>query len=195
MARKPRQISSCAVYHFINRGVNKKEIFHAPKDYRRYLGLVAEYTAKLQIQIHHYCLMPNHTHFLLKAEELTQLSRLAHFIQCRYAYYYRETYNWPGQVFQRSFTSKPIQDDIYLLECGRYIERNPLKAGLVKTMEMYPYSSYSFYAYGDSDPLVTDTPVYQDLSKISSERQTAYRLYVCQHRSTENLSPNETLPF
>lgn len=192
MSCKPRQMSSCCTYHFISRGVNKMDLFHTPQDYERYLRLIAEYTAKLEIKIHHYCLMSNHAHFLLNATELGNLSKLAHFVQCKYAYYYRSTYNWTGQVFKRSFVSKPIENDTYLLECGRYIERNPLKAGLVNSPEIYRYSSYGFYAYGSPDPVVTETPVYADLSKNLNERQAAYRLYVTQNR----VSPkDETLPF
>ncbi len=195
MPRNPREISPHGVYHFINRGVHKKQLFHSPADYKRFLDLIDEYVRKLEIQIYHYCLMPNHAHFLLKAEEISKLSRLAHSVQRGYAHFYRKIYNWPGQVFQRCFMSKPIHDDAYLLECGRYIERNPLTARLVEQLEIYPYSSYGFYAYGEPNRLVTSTPIYEDFSSNIIERRAAYRLYILQSRPKNNEPESSTLPF
>lgn len=78
--------------------------------------------------------------------------------------------------------SVPIQDDSYLLECGRYIERNPMDAMLVKSPADHPYSSYLFYAEGKEDLLLTESPLYQNFGNSSLERRAAYRFYVCQKR-------------
>lgn len=182
MARKPRQGSSAGVYHFMTRGVNKKDLFHSQRDYENYLAIVKEGSKKLGVQIFHYCLMTNHAHILLHAEELAVLSKFAHCIQRNYALYYCRTHQWPEQVFRRSFASLPINDDAYLLECGRYIERNPVEAKLVTEPEKYPYTSYAFYAFGKKDPLLTESPLYETLGNSERERMAAYRFYVSHER-------------
>jgi putative transposase len=78
MPRKPRSQSATGTYHFIARGVNKKDLFHKKNDYDYYLALIAEYKVSLKIEIYHYCLMTNHTHFLLKTDELNSLSSFGH---------------------------------------------------------------------------------------------------------------------
>lgn len=184
MPSKPRKESPSGVYHFITRGVNRMKIFHSPGDYCFYLELLAENSRKLGIQIYHYCLMSNHAHLLLRAESLECLSQLGHITHIRYAYFYSRTRDWSGQVFRRNFHSLPIPDDIYLLECGRYIERNPIKADLVNHPHEYPYSSYSFYALGKPNTLITESPFYANLGNSLCERMAAYRLYVCQERDS-----------
>jgi len=129
--------------------------------------------------------MTNHTHLLLRAEELPLLSQFGHFVQRRYAYYYCKTYKWSEQLFRGRFVSLPIEKDTYLLECGRYIERNPLKTNLVQDLKDYSHSSYHFYAYDKPDGLITRTPLFTELAQTQKERAAAYRFYVTQARETE----------
>lgn len=185
MPRKPREASTSGFYHLMARGVNKKKIFHREDDYEYYLKLLTEYSQRLGVQIYHYCLMPNHTHVVLWAENLVNLSRLAHYTHRRYAYYYCQAHQWSEQVFRRRFTSLPILRDSHLLECGRYVERNPVKAKIVDAPDKYPYSSYAFYAQSKSDPLLTRSPLYESLGQDETERMAAYRFYVCQERGSE----------
>ncbi len=192
MARKPRMASKTGVYHFINRGVNKKKIFHKDEDRAFYKGLLKEYSEKFGVAVFHYCFMANHTHLLLKADELSALSRFGHFIQRRYAYYYCKTHNWSEQVFRSRFLSLPIESDAYLLECGRYIERNPLDTGLIKDLKDFSYSSFNYYAFGRKDDLVTESPLYRSMGMNKPERRSAYRFYVSQPREKETELP---IPF
>ncbi len=185
MPRYPRQPSPTAVYHFINRGVNKKHIFHSEEDYDCYKRLLFEYARKFGVEIYHYCLMANHTHMLLKADEVESLSRFAHYVQRKYAYYYCKTYRWSEQVFRKRFISIPVEDDRYLLECGRYVERNPLTAHLVKSVGEYAYSSYHFYGEGRPDTLLTPSPAYLGMAGRELDRVAMYRFYVTQDREVE----------
>jgi putative transposase len=187
MARKPRAISGSGYYHFITRGVNKKKLFHQKSDFKFYLALLNEYRHRFGLKIHHYCLMNNHAHVLLRAEEMLPLSRFGHFIQRRYAYYYCKTYYWSGQVFQSRFKSIPIENDNYLLECGRYIERNPVRANLVKSLEEYPWSSYHYYVQGQQNSLIEPSPMYLHLHKQKKLRKGLYKKYVNTRRPYENL--------
>ena len=185
MARKPRLGSKSGVYHFINRGVNKSGIFRRPEDFRTFLGLVKEYKERFQVEIYHYCIMSNHFHFLLKTTEVEILSKFAHFVQRRYAYYYCQRYHHSGQVLQSRFKSLPVEDDAYLLECGRYIERNPLAAKLVSDPKDHPYSSYPCYAFSKNNDLLTENPLYNGLAGDRERREAAYQAYVCVPREKE----------
>ena len=192
MPRKPRQPSASGYYHFINRGVNKKKIFHEDEDFEFYKGLLKEYAEKLNLRILHYCLMANHTHLLLWSEDILFLSQFGHFIQRRYAYYYCKTYHWSEQVFRNRYMSLPVENDSYLLECGRYIERNPLDANIVKDPKEYKHSSFHYYAYGKPDNLVTQSPLYHNLGRSKEERMLVYRFNIIHSRSYE-LEKNKPL--
>lgn len=195
MPRKNRQASQSGIYHFINRGVNKKKLFHSAKDYERYLALMKEHSEALNVQIYHYCLMNNHTHILLKVLDLGSLSRFGYYLQRRYAYYYCKTYHWSEQVFRKRFISLAIDNDSYLLECGRYIERNPVRAKLIEDPTNFEYSSYGFYGFGRKNDLLTSNPLYVGLGQTNMERMRAYRRYVSEERAYEELVDQALVPF
>ncbi len=195
MPRKNRIASETGVYHFINRGVNKKRLFHQREDYRTYLALMDEHAKDLGIRIYHYCLMTNHTHLLLRTLDVESLSRFGHYLQRRYAYYYSRTHDWPEQVFRKRFIALPIQKDSYLLECGRYIERNPIRAKIVEDPTDFVYSSYGYYGLGYENGLVTPNPLYEDMGFSKNERILAYRDYVRADRPYEEIVDEKFNPF
>ena len=187
MPRKPRNPSDTGVYHFINRGVNKKKLFHKEEDYLYYLALLKEHSEALGIKIFHYCLMVNHTHILLCSPDIESLSRFGHFVQRRYAYYCCKVYKWSEQVFKKRFISLPINQDSYLLDCGRYIERNPVRAKLTDSPKDYPYSSYPYYAEGKPNVLISTNPLYLDIGNTQEKRKIAYKEYVNTSRPYEQI--------
>ncbi len=187
MPRGPRLESSTGYYHWINRGVNQKKLFHFKDDFKAFLDLVQQYKERFDVSLFHYCLMTNHSHLLIKSQDIQALFHFSYYVQRRYAYYYCKAHKWRGQVFQRMYKSIPIDKDTYLLECGRYIERNPLRAKLVKSAEQWPYSSYSFYAIGRKNDLITESPAYLEIASESIQRQALYREYVNQERAYENI--------
>ena len=195
MPRKRREESPTCVYHWIVRGMNKKTLFHDSKDRHFFRNLVLEYKQKFAILIYHYCCMTNHVHMLVSAEKLENLSEFSHYVQRRYAYYYCGRYKWTGSVFQRSYRSLSIDRDEYLLECGRYIERNPLKAGLAKEPGEYTHTSYRYYALGETDELISASPAYLDLSDNQEERRRIYSEYVKQNRIQEEMTEKGLLPI
>ena len=131
--------------------------------------------------------MTNHVHLLVKAEDRSELSSFSHYVQRRYAYYYCGKYKWTGSVFQRAYKSFSIDRDEYLLECGRYIERNPIKAKIVEAIEGYKHSSYHYYAHGKDNDLITDSPAYLGLSADNCDRRRIYSIYVKQNRVQEEM--------
>lgn len=185
MPRVPRKDSYSGYHHVTMRGITKKDLFHEPRDFDYFMKLLYEYKRKFLIQIFHYCLMTNHLHLVIQADSVRSLSKFAQFVQRCYAYHYRRNYKWDGQVFERHFKSIPIESDAYLVECGRYVERNPVNAGVVRSAADYPYSSYHYYAFGQEDAILSESPCYEAFGKHSGERNMIYRNYVSVPRDYE----------
>ena len=187
MARTPRAQAETGYYHLITRGNNKKNLFHEYEDFEHYLRLLAQYVSITGIQINHYCLMTNHTHLLIHSEAPRAISQMMHGLQRSYVLFFRKKYQWTGHLFQGRFKSLPIDRETYLLECGRYIERNPVRANMVKEPGDWPHSSYHAYAFGKKIPSLTHSQAYLDLSDSEEKRQVLYRDYLNQARPYENL--------
>ena len=193
MPRQPRKGSASGFYHFISRGVAKRQLFHTEEDRERYVNLLREYKLKFNISIIHYCLMMNHTHFILKSPDLQSLSQFGYYVQRRYAVYYQKKHKWKDQVFRNRFRSKPIEDEAYLLDCARYLDLNPVEAKIVADPKDYPHSSFHYYAYGRPDSLVTESPLYANLGRTNEERMLVYRFNVMHDRV--NQSQTQPVPF
>ena len=189
MPRKTRKLILCdnGVYHVINRGNNKQTLFRDEKDYIKFKRIVAFYKKKFQFQLFHYCLMVNHFHLLLRIGKAGTLPRMMQGISQTYAKYHRERYGNVGYLFQGRYKSMFIEKDEYLLECGRYIERNPLRAGLVSELSEYKWFSYNYYARGDSDSLITPDILYTTFGHTTPKRKQSYIKYVAEPRPYELL--------
>lgn len=187
MARARREVSESGVYHWIARGINKKRLFHSSDDYDFYINLINKYAKKFSIDLYHFCIMENHVHLVLRSETIQEMSQFSHYMGRCYARYYITTHNWHGQVFTRNFKSFPIEKDSYLIECGRYIERNPVRANICSSPEDYFYSSYLFYAEGKRPLLdLTPSPTFLALHDNQKIRQTLYSSYVKEWRINEH---------
>ena len=188
MPRKKREPSPTGVYHWIARGINRKNLFHCPSDYAFFLNLLVEYAAKFDVKIYHYCLMSNHVHLLNHAAGLDQLILFSHYVKRKYAYCQSKTYKNQGATFERMYRSKPVAEDVYLLECARYIDRNPLRAGMVQHPGQYRYGSYQYYATGTKSNLITHSPAYLGLADNATDRCRLYSDYVTQSRPQEEFA-------
>jgi len=186
--RKPRTLTDEGYYHIISRGINKKKIFHRKTDYEKFLTTIQKYKKIFQISILHYCLMPNHIHLLVQTQKAEDLPKFMQVILQVYAHYFRKQYLYVGHLFQNRYLSKSIEKETYLLECARYIERNPLRANLCQCIEKYPWSSYSHYAKAVQDDIIErQNPCYLALSKCDATRQHYYREYVNQDRPYQKI--------
>ena len=126
------------------RGINKQLIFEDEEDYDCFLEILRECKELCNFKIYAYCLMGNHVHLLIKAQE-NNLETIFKRIAGRYVYYYNVKYQRVGHLFQDRFKSEPVEDDAYLLTVLRYIHQNPVKAKLCKKVEEYCYSSIGEY--------------------------------------------------
>lgn len=148
MPRKPRKKSNSGIYHIVMRGINRQNIFEDDEDKQKFLAVLQHYKEISEYELFAYCLMGNHVHLLLRVgkEPLEQIMRR---ICGKYVYWYNKKYERIGNLFQDRFKSEPVEDDTYFLAVLRYIHNNPCKAGLVKDMGAYKWSSYSSYITSD----------------------------------------------
>ncbi|MFA4888790.1 MAG: transposase [Candidatus Omnitrophota bacterium] len=185
-------------YHAISRGNNKMQIFIDDADYEKYLEILNRYQEKFAFWIYNFNLMPNHVHQLLKAE--SDISRIMHGINLSYAQYYKAKYNHSGHFWQDRFKSYIVADDLYFLTVARYIERNPLKAKLIKELKSYKYSSYNFYAYGENCGVnLTPNPLFLELFGTTPEDRKRYREFInsasAQTGETDTSDPAGNIPL
>jgi putative transposase len=188
MSRKARQIYTREFYHIISRGNDRQKLFRNKNDFQFYLEQLARYKEKFRVSIFHYCLMSNHIHALMRCEDSeTGITKMMHGLQTVYAGYFKKKYDKTGHVFEDRFKHFHIESDSYLLECGRYIERNPVRAQIVDDPGGYEWSSYRRYAYGEENFLITENILYAGLGIEAESRQKAYQDYVEPVRAYEVL--------
>ncbi len=192
MARKPRSIGETGYCHVTARGNNHRQVFQAEGDFLVYRDLLRKYKVRYDISIHHYCLMTNHVHLLLKAGSSRALSKFMHGVQRSYFLLRQRLEGLSGHLWETPYGCSPIEKESYFLECARYVERNPLEAGLVKKPEDYRWSSYRAYVYGTEDPLVVFSPMFQSLGETLQQRQAVYRTYVSTERPPKPKSVRRT---
>ena len=183
MTKILRRVVDGGYYHVVQRGNNKNTVYHESEDFLRYLSTISRYLEKFEVQILHYCLMPNHIHLLMHTMIGADLSKFMHGLNISYARYYKQKYSHSGSLWETRFGHFQIETDEYLLECARYIERNPFVAGLVENTGDYPYSSYNFYAHGKPNGLITPSVGYMNCGRDNNERRTKYRAYVMEERA------------
>ena len=175
MPRPPRLLLSQSYYHIIARGNNQHTIFEKREDFLYYLDLIRKYKSEHPFDIFHYCLMPNHVHFLIKTNRASDFSTFMKKLNLAYFHHYRQSYGWSGHFWQDRFKSQPVGKDAYFIQCGKYIELNPVRAKLTDKPEDYPYSSYSYYAQGKKNDLLTKDIFYEGLGKNDLARQQNYQ--------------------
>ena len=166
---------SRSFYHIMTRGNNRNVVFRANEDYYYFLELVTKYKQEHPFDLYHYCLMPNHTHLLVQTRKANDFSLFMKRLNLAYFHHYRQLYNWVGHFWQDRYKSQPVGKDAYFTQCGKYIELNPTRRGIVEKPEDYKYSSYRFYAKGKDNKLVTPDFLYDALGKTPKERQVQYR--------------------
>ena len=139
MSRKERYTEP-GTYHIINRGVERRNIYLEPEDYEFFLDLMVKLSKDYEIIVHTFCLMTNHYHLLLETK-YKNISKAIQFLNDKYAKYFNKKYNRTGHLWQGRYKSYPLFDDVHFWIVSKYIERNPIKANMVKNVESYKYQS------------------------------------------------------
>ena len=170
MPRVARISTEQGLFHVLSRGNNRQWVFKEKQDFQAYKAVLKQLKQEQPFKLYHYCLMSNHIHLLLESNKQTQLSKMMKRLNLFYYNHYKKRYGYCGHFWQDRFKSLLIENDEYLLACGLYIERNPVRAGIVTSAQHYHYSSYNYYAYGKEDDLLDRDPYWCCCETISVNR-------------------------
>ncbi len=175
MPRRARLILPNITAHIIQRGNNRQTCFFQHEDYRTYLDWLHEYAVDCDCRIHAYVLMTNHVHLLATPAQAESLSNLMKRLGQRYAQYVNRNYERTGTLWEGRFRSCLTNSENYVLGCYRYIELNPVRAGMVDHPASYRWSSHRANALGEANNLIDPHPLYHALHEDSAHRCKAYR--------------------
>lgn len=142
MPRRPRIKLAGLPQHLVQRGINRMACFFADEDYHCYLHWLKKSAADWECAIHAYVLMTNHVHLLVTPITPDGTARLMQSIGRRYVQYVNRAYRRSGSLWEGRYKSSVVQEETYLLRCMRYIELNPVRAGMTRDPGQYRWSSY-----------------------------------------------------
>lgn len=187
MARKPRIHLPGGLYHVILRGNGGQSVFMADQDRYRFYLLLQEGTCRFGYRVHAFCLMTNHIHLALQVGDIP-LSRGMQNLSFRYTRWINWREKRTGHLFQGRYKTVLVDGDSYLLELVRYIHLNPVRAGMVKNPEEYPWSGHKAYLGKEVLPWLTTDWVLGQFGKSASRARAGYSAFVLdglggEHRS------------
>ena len=183
-ARK-HQLEKSLFYHVYNRSHRGEYIFEKRQDFEHFSDLLYRLKEDDEIKIYHWVIMSNHYHLCIRLEEPEAISGFMSGLQRAYTHYYNRTRDVRGYLWQGRFKSQAIEGEKYLLTCGRYIERNPVRAGMVKHALDYTHSSAQYYCLGAKDQ-ITDTDLfYDDFGNTIKKKQKEYKAFLRKFDSEE----------
>lgn len=187
MPRRPRLAIAGVPWHIIQRGVNRSTCFFAEDDYQFYLHYLREYSRDLGCDIHAYVLMTNHVHLLLTPKEADSAGRMMKHLGQRYVQYVNRINVRSGTLWEGRFRSCLTQTEDYVLACYRYIELNPVRAGMVTHPRHYRWSSYAANGEGKASDLITPHEQYLRLGRTQPDRLENYRALFRAHMDPETI--------
>jgi putative transposase len=153
MPRTARASVGNVCYHVLNRGNARNEVFHKDGDFQAFLKAMGDAHQAIPMRVLAYCILPNHFHLVLWPHRDGDLSRWMQWLLNAHVRRYHQHYHSSGHVWQGRFKAFPIAEDEHLLTVLRYVERNPLRAGLVRRAERWPWSSLRWWSEGAQLPL------------------------------------------
>ena len=174
MPRHARLMLPGLAFHVIQRGNNRSPCFRGEADHRLYLALLRELAARFECAIHAYVLMTNHVHLLATPGDAEGLSMVMKHLGQRYVQHFNRCHARSGSLWEGRFRSGLVDSDGYLLRCYRYIECNPVRAGIASDPAEYPWSSYLSNALGQRDDLITPHERYVGLAQTDALRRAGY---------------------
>jgi putative transposase len=144
MPRAARVIVVDVPYHVTQRGNRKQDVFYSDGDYRMYLAWLNDYAERYGLEILAYCLMPNHVHIVAIPRQLNSMANTMRILDKRHSDAINAAFDWTGHLWQSRYFSAAL-DETHLWNAVRYVERNPVRAGIVEKAEDYPWSSAAFH--------------------------------------------------
>ena len=162
-------------------------MFRAPSDYDVFLAVLRHESKPRGLNIHAYALMTNHVHLLATPESETSLPQTMQAVGRRYVQFFNRRYGRTGGLWEGRYRAAMVHDERYWLTCMRYVELNPVRAGLEAAPGTYRWSSYRHHAFGGRDVLLSDHPLYLALGSNPDDRQLAWREICGQQMTSEQL--------
>ncbi len=175
MARLPRLNLPNIPQHIVQRGNNRQAIFFHEDDYSVYLQYLREALSKNNCKLYGFVLMTNHVHLLVLGETSAGVSGLMQAVGRRYVRYVNATYQRSGTLFEGRFKSSLVDSERYLLTCMRYIELNPVRAGVAGDPVDYRWSSYQHHIGEYVMDWLAEPEEYRRLARSAQARALAYR--------------------
>ena len=175
MPRRKRVVIQGLTLHVTHRGNNRCATFRDDSDFESFLSSLTIVIRRYQFHVHAYALMSNHFHLMVTPGEPSGLSRGMQSLGRRYVRYFNNRYQRSGTLWEGRFRTAIITDERYWLTCLRYVEMNPVRAGLARTPGEYRWSSYRSHALGATDPIVAPHAIFDALSNTIDGRRNAWR--------------------
>ena len=176
MPRRLRTLFPNIPAHIVQRGNNRLPCFFCDNDRRFYLAQLSELAALFECRVHAYVLMTNHVHLLLTPTCANGVSSLMKHLGQRYAQFINRVHQRTGALWEGRFYSTAVEGGRYLFTCYRYIELNPVRAGMVRHPGDFAWSSYRANAEHDTPNILTPHADYLALSDNEGERSRIYRM-------------------
>lgn len=175
MTRPRRYCPGGIPVHIIQRGNNRNDCFYEDSDKGRYFLLLKAAADSFDLRVHAWVFMSNHVHLLVTPIESDSVSRMMQSVDREYVRYFNRKYSRTGTLWDGRFKSCLVQTERYFLICQRYIELNPVRAGIVDEPASFHWSTYNTNALGIASTLVRAHDVYLSLGKTEEKRLAAYR--------------------
>lgn len=179
MPRKARILLPHTPHHVVQRGHNRASVFAEAGDYRYYLETLIEWKQALRVKVYAYCLMTNHVHLIVESGEAAfAVGKLMRRLAGRQTRLVNALEGRTGTLWAGRYKASPIQTERYLLACSRYVELNPVRAGMVAEPCDYEWSSYRFKVGGAWPNWLDEDTCYRGLGESRGERARRYREFV-----------------
>jgi putative transposase len=175
MPRQPRLFLPDLSVHVVQRGNNRMAIFGENADYEVFLTLLKRAAERYLVAVHAYVLMTNHFHLIATPRTAASLPRAMQQLGVHYVRFYNDKYQRIGTLWNSRYKAIHIQDERYWLTCLRYVEQNPVRAGMVSAAADYRWSSHAAHAFGDWPVWLSPHFAYQALGSTNKARECAYR--------------------
>ncbi|MEA3333291.1 MAG: transposase [Pseudomonadota bacterium] len=188
MPRQSRFVLANCPHHIIQRGHNRQLVFADDEDYLYYIENLQEWKTQLKCKIYAYCLMSNHVHLVADpGENVENLAQFMKRVGGRQTRYFNKKENRSGSLWEGRYKSSPIQSNRYLLACCRYVELNPVRAGMVEFPWEYMWSSCGVKVGERKHEWLDLDPFYQSLGETEENRETAYKDWLIESISDEEM--------
>lgn len=179
MPRMGRVVLPNYPHHVVQRGHNRQVVFADEEDFRRYLNNLKELKEEFDIRVYAYCLMTNHVHLLLApGDSVSGLGKLMKALAARTTRYRNKLEGRSGTLWESRYKSSPVQSDVYLLACCRYIELNPIRACMVENPDDYIWSSYRQRVGIEFQKWIDLDPFYIALAETEAKRRKCYKQFM-----------------